>query len=95
MGIETVLVVFGDIAHSKKIKFLAYSTASDVNGKQDGPSYQAADKGYDRCDFEKPKEEIGVQRLVVQDVGIRDAGEFANPVEQTTRKFGRPLTTSL
>lgn len=85
MGVETVLFILGDITHSKKIEFYAYSTAGDVDGEQDGPSYQAADKAYDRCDFKISKEEIGVQRLVVQDVGIRDADEFANPVEQTTR----------
>lgn len=85
MGVETVLVFLNDITHSEKIELYAYSTAGDIEGEQDGPSYQAADKAYDRCDFEISKEKIGVQRLVVQDVGIGDAGEFANPVEQTTR----------
>lgn len=65
VGIETVLVFLGDITQSKKIEFFAISTASDVNREQDGPSDQAADKAYDRCDFEISKEEIGVQRLVV------------------------------
>lgn len=60
MGVKTVLVLLGDITHRKKIEFFPYSTSSDIDGEQDGPSYQAADKGYDRCDFEISKEEIGV-----------------------------------
>lgn len=85
MGVETVLVMLGDITHSEKIELYAYSTAGDVEWEQDGPSYQAADKAYGRCDFEISKEKIGVQRLVVQDIGIGDADECANPIEQTTR----------
>lgn len=65
MSIETVLVFLDDITHSKKIEFYANSTASDIDREKHRPSDQAADKAYDRCDFEITKEEIGVQRLVV------------------------------
>lgn len=85
MGVETVLVTLGDITHSEKIELYAYSTTGDIEWEKDGPSYQAADEAYDRCDFEISKKKIGVQRLVVQDVGIGDAEKCANPVEQTTR----------
>jgi hypothetical protein len=62
-----------NIAETQEIKLLLPASASCVDGKQDGPSNAAADKGNDSEHLHVTQKQIAIERLVLKDMLI---GEF-------------------
>jgi hypothetical protein len=61
-----------DVGHGKDIKLLVSPSSSDVDGKQNGHDDGTANQAGDDGELEKAEEEIRVEVLVLQDVGIWD-----------------------
>jgi hypothetical protein len=57
------------------------STSSDVDREQDGHGNAGANEHDDHGHAKESKEEVCIQRLVLESIGIWDLPERANPVE--------------
>ena len=70
-----------NIAHAQHIQLLFAVTTSDVDWEKDRPGYAGADEHNDDGHLEKSEEEVGIERLVLEGIGIRDFAKRGNPVE--------------
>ena len=97
MGIVTGVISLHDIAHTEQVELDLSTAPSDVDWKEDWPSDAAADEANGRCNLQIAEEQIAVERLVIQDIGVRNLEESPNPVEETFGKIwgAFPETVSL
>jgi hypothetical protein len=73
MSIVSVAIT-RDVSKGQHIQLLLPAATSDIDWEQDWPGDQTAEKADGRGDFEIAKQEISIQRVVLQDVGIRELG---------------------
>lgn len=62
-----------------------------IDGEEDGPRDQAAQKANDNEQLKVPHEEVSVNGLVVQNVDILDAPKVLDPAEEASAR-GRRLS---
>ena len=73
---QIAVLVPGHVAEVENIELLVASSASRIDRKQNGPCYQTTDEGDDSCNLQVSQEEIAIERVVIQDVAIRDRVEL-------------------
>jgi hypothetical protein len=56
-------------------------TTSDVDWEQDRPGYASADEHNNHGHLEKSEEEVGIERLMLECIGVGDLSERFNPIE--------------
>lgn len=83
-----------DIAKAQHVQLFEIFPPSDIDREQDGPDYQASEKADGDGDPQVAEEEIGIERMVVQHIGVRDPEEGSQPVEQTVWKVGRAFSAN-
>lgn len=86
MRVVARVVSLHDIAHAKEVKLDLPTTPRDVDGEEDRPSDAAADETDGRCNLQISEEQIAIERLVIQDIGVRNLEESSDPIEET---FGK------
>ena len=69
--------------------------ARGVDGEQHRPGDAHADKGHRRADSEEAKEQVGVETLMLQRIGIGDLPEGAEPVEDAPGELRAALTVQV
>lgn len=67
-------------------------TARSVYREQDGPCYQAAEEAQSDGYLQVSEQEEAVERLVVEDITIRNLVERFDPVEQSARQVRRSFS---
>jgi hypothetical protein len=70
-----------NIGQGQNVQLLLTPTACGVDREEYRPGNAAANQTRDDCMLEEAKEEIRVEALVLQDVGIRDLPQRSQPVE--------------
>jgi hypothetical protein len=70
-----------DVTHREYVELLPLPTAGGIDGEQDRPCYAQAHEADGGADSEVAQEEVGVEGLLSESVGIRDLPEGAKPVE--------------
>ena len=97
MRIVARVVSLHNIAHAEQVELDLPTTPGDVDWKEDWPSDAAADETDGRCNLQVSEEQIAIERLVIQDVGIGNLEKSSNPIEETFGKIWRafPGTVSL
>ena len=75
-----------NVAHGEHVQLLLAIAAGDVDGEEDGPGYAGADEHNDHGHLEEAEEEVGIERLVLERVGIGDFPKWGDPVEPPGRE---------
>ena len=73
------------MCHGEEVEFTAFTFTSNVNGKENRPSDDSANKHDDDNHSKESKEEVGIERLVLESICIWDLPEGANPIEISSR----------
>lgn len=89
MGEISILLGSRDIADAKEVELGLSITASGIDGEQDRPGDAAADEADDSDDLKEAQEQVAVERVMVQDVGVGDLPESRDPGEKALGKLGR------
>ena len=84
--ILSTLLIPVDVGHGQHIQLNLPSTSSDVDREQDGPGNASPNEHDDHGHAKVSKEEVSIQRLVLESIGIWDLPERSNPVEPSCRK---------
>ena len=84
-----------DVRHGKKVKAGANTTTRDIDGEQDWPGNQGAHGKDDDRHLEEAQEEIGIERLVLECIRIRDFQRGSDPIEEARRQCGGSLSSVL
>lgn len=93
MGVEAVLLSLGiDVAVRQDFELGLAAAASGIDGKQDRPSDAKTDEADGANDSKVADEEIGVEALVLESVGIGDLPKRADPAKEAVSKLGTPFT---
>lgn len=90
VGVETVLSVC-DVTETDEIELLQASAASRIDWEENGPSHETTDKTDSHRDLKVSKQEEAIERVVVEDIAVRDLVEGANPIEHAIGKIWRPF----
>ena len=80
-----LVIVVRDISERKDVKLRFASTSSDVNGEQDREGDAAADQTRDNSHLQQTQEQVAVQRVVVQDITVRNIEKVAEPSKKSIR----------
>ena len=86
MSIVAVLVPFDgdiDVAEAENVQLNASGATSSIDGEQDGHGDETANEADGDRNLQVSKEEKTIERLVIEDVAVRDLVEGANPVEHS------------
>lgn len=70
------------IAEVEKIKLSVSCTTRGMNGKQNGPCYQAPCEADGTENSEKAKKQIPVHRRMVKDMSIVNLEELSKPIQE-------------
>lgn len=84
MCVKAVLVAWDsgiDVTEGEHVQLCQAPTACRVHREQDGPCYQAAEEAQSDGYLEVSKQKEAVERLVIENVTIRDLVERLDPVE--------------
>ena len=81
MCVVTVGAVCVDVGHGQKVELLLTTAAGGIDGEQDRPGNEAADKGQNDHHLEEADKEVAVNRLVVEDVLILDVSKVLYPAK--------------
>lgn len=84
-GMCIIPVLVDYITEAQHIKLLASSMACYVDWKQDGERHATTDQGHGRGDLEISQEEEGIERVVVEDIAVRNFVKDTKPIEQSFR----------
>lgn len=89
---EVAVVVVFDIAHGQDIELVLTTSASDIDGEQDGPCDDAANEAAQNRDAEESEEQIAIERRVSQHISIGQLEQGRKPVEDAVWKSGAALS---
>ncbi|KFZ14047.1 hypothetical protein V502_06294 [Pseudogymnoascus sp. VKM F-4520 (FW-2644)] len=86
VGVHAVLAigVLVQVAKGQQVKTLGAIAARRVDGEQDGPGDEAAEEADGDEDAHVAQEQVGVERLGLEHIGIGDLPEGAEPVEHAS-----------
>ena len=76
-----IAVLFRYITHAENIQLLLPAMARGINRKQYWPGYEAANETYRGRNFEVSKQKKTIQRLMIQDIAIRNFDKCSYPIE--------------
>ncbi len=79
---SVVAVLVGHVRHAQDIQLRLASPTRRIDWEKYRPCYAAADERNGYYDLEESKEQIPIQRRMVQDEGIWDGIEAPNPIEE-------------
>lgn len=80
-GMCIVAIFVRDIAKCQEVQLHESVASRGVDRKQDGPGDQTSDQADGDADLEIAKEKVSIERLVIEDVGIRYLEKTPQPVE--------------
>jgi len=86
MSVEAVLArahTCVDVGECEQIELLSSGTTSSIDWEEDGPSDAAADKTDHHKHLHVSQEQVRVNRLVLESIGIGDLPELVKPIEHT------------
>ena len=83
MGVIPVLI--NHITEAQHIKLLPWPMTCRVDWQQHRECNAATDKGHGRGNFQISQKEKGIERMMVQDIAVRDFVEDTKPIEQSLR----------
>ena len=92
MCVVSILAALPDVGEREEIQLSLPTSACCVHRKQDGEGATASHEANDHEHLEKPEIEISIQRLVIEDILVRDTSERFQPVEFPVRKLCRLLS---
>ena len=93
VGVEIVLVnVDVDIAVGQDLELGQVLASGGIDGEQDGPGDEQADEADDEADAQESKEEVGIETLVGENVGVGDLPEGSEPGQPVAWHTWRSLT---
>lgn len=72
-----------NISESKHIQLRLSTTTGGIDRKQNGPGDQAANKANGGSDLEVSKQQIGVQRVMAQNIGVWQFGHRGDPANES------------
>ena len=75
-----------DVAECQYIQLLLSITTSGIDWEKHWPSDAAADKADHHKHLHIAQKQVGVDRLMLKSIGIRDPPEFDEPIEHTSRQ---------
>ena len=81
-----------DVAKCEQIELLSFATTSSIDWEEDWPSDAAADKANHHKHLHIAQEQVGVNGLVLKNIGIGDLPGLAEPIEHTGRQCRRALS---
>ena len=79
------------VANGKHIKLLTAAMTGDVDWEKHGPGDKTSKEAESRCDLEVAQQEVGIHRLMAQDVGIWQAPHGADPAKEAGLWCGSAL----
>ena len=85
MRVVSRIVPGGDILKAEKTELCLGPTCRGIDREQDRPGNDAADEADDGGYSEEAEQEIAIDGLMVQDIGIGDLEEGPDPIEQPAR----------
>ena len=88
--VETILGVC-DVTETDTVELFQASTACRIDREEDGPCHETANKADGHRNFEVPKQEEAIERVMIEDITVRDLIEGAYPVEHAIGKLWRPF----
>ena len=94
-GVSVVTILVDDIAEAQHVKLFVSGPARDIHGKEDGPGNKAAKEADGDGNPQIAQEEVGIQRMVIEDISVRNLVEGAEPVQETLGQIGRVFPSRL
>lgn len=91
VGIVTVFAIT-DVAETDEVQLLQARSAGRIDGKQDRPSYQAAEEAQRHGNLQIAEEEEAVQRVMIEDIAVRNLVERFDPTEQSPWQLWRSFS---
>jgi len=76
-----ILVRILDISDGQAIEFLRFSTAIDIDRKENWPGHTHSNEAYQDDHFQESKEEIGIEGLLLQQFIIFQPEKSRDPVK--------------
>ena len=81
-----------DIAHAQHVQLLFASTASNINWEEDRPGNAGAYEHDNHRHLQKSKEEVGIEGLMLENIGVWDFAKGGDPVEPSAWQGLRTLS---
>jgi hypothetical protein len=81
MCVVSVLAILRNVRKAQEIKLLSGTASRCIHWEQDREGYARANEADDCQHLDKPEVEIAIERLVVENIFIREATERLEPVE--------------
>jgi hypothetical protein len=82
---EQLVIIVRYISKRKDVKLRFMTPASDVNWQKYREGDAAADQTSNDSHLQESQEQVSVQRVVVEDITIRNAEEVAEPTKESIR----------
>lgn len=80
-SMRKILPTISDVRNGQDVELSGSSTTSGIDRKQNGPCYRATDCTTNDRYFQKPQEEIAVNRMMLENVYIGNQPKFFDPCE--------------
>lgn len=81
-GVGEIAPGVGHVGHGEHVQLALAAAAGDVDGEENGPCDAAADDAGDDADAQESQEEVAIERVMDQDVGVGQLEQGGKPVEQ-------------
>lgn len=82
------------IGNGQNVELLKTCTARGIDGEQNWPGDQTANKAHDGNQLEVAQEQVRVERVVLQHIGIWQPIHCSNPVEEARGRLWGALIGS-
>lgn len=80
VSVVTAILSITDVGNTEHVQLLTATAASRIDGEEDRPGDDAANKHQDRDQLEEAQQQIRVHRVVLQDVGVGKLVHGDDPV---------------
>jgi hypothetical protein len=95
VGIEAVVLsVDVDVAVGQDLELGLVVAAGGIDGEEDGPGDDETDEADGGEDTEEAQEEVGIEALVLEGIGVGDLPEGPDPVEEALGQLWTPFAAT-
>lgn len=91
MGKVTSIGLVRNIGNTQDVQLLFVAATGCINGEQNGKCHAAAHEADHGDRLQKAQQEVGIHRMMLQNIFIGQLIHVTNPIEQTGRGRGRSL----
>lgn len=91
MGKVTSESLLRDVGDTQDVQLLLVAAAGRIDGEQDGERHARANEADHRNRLQKAQQEVGIHRVVLQNIFVGQPVHVTKPIDQAGRGRGRSL----